>query len=56
VGMMMAELIDNVQNHNLDHDNHPYPFELPKTGITIDMSFFSRNRELNPDSSYSVNG
>jgi sarcosine oxidase subunit beta len=55
-GMMMAALIDEVQNHNRDHDNHPLQFKLPKTGITIDASFFSRNRELNPDSSYSVNG
>ena len=56
VGMMMSELIDKVENQNLDHDNHPHPFKLPETGISIDMSFFSRNREVNPESSFSVNG
>lgn len=55
-GMMMAELIDKVENQNLDHDNHPLHFKLPKTGIRIGMSFFSRNREVNPESSFSVNG
>jgi sarcosine oxidase subunit beta len=55
-GMMMGELIDKVENHNFDHDNHPLHFKLPKSGITIDTSFYSRNREVNPESSFSVNG
>lgn len=55
-GMLMAELIDNVENHNLDHDSHPLQFKLPNSGITINAGFYSRNRELNPESSYSVNG
>ena len=29
---------------------------LKNTGITIDVGFFSRKREINKDSSFSVNG
>lgn len=55
-GMMMAELIDQVENHNLDHDATPLQFELPRIGIPINAGFYSRNREINPDSSFTVNG
>lgn len=55
-GMMMAELIDNVDNQNLDHDKHPLQFKLPTIGIPINAGFFSRNRKINPESSYSVMG
>jgi len=55
-GMMMAELIDNVENQNLDHDKHPLQFKLPTIGIPINAGFFSRNRTINPESSYSVMG
>jgi sarcosine oxidase subunit beta len=55
-GMMMAELIDNVENHNLDHDATPLQFKLPKIGQRIDVGFYSRNRDINPDSSFTVNG
>ena len=55
-GMMMAALIDQVENRNLDHDRAPLRFELPGIGLEINAGFFSRNRTINPDSSYSVNG
>lgn len=55
-GMMMSELIDQCEKQGLDHDKTPLQFTLPVTGITLDMAAFSRNRELNPDSTYSVIG
>lgn len=55
-GMMMAELIDRIENHGLDHDNEPFQFTLPRCGISIDVGFYSRNREINYNSSFSVNG
>jgi len=54
-GRMMAELIDACQK-GLDHDKEPFQFKLPHLGRTIDVGFFSRNREINYDSSFSVNG
>ncbi len=56
VGMVMAELIDQCEHHGLDHDQNPLQFTLPHTGITIDIGFYSRNREINYNSSFSVNG
>jgi sarcosine oxidase subunit beta len=55
-GMMMAELIEYTEKKGQDHDLHPLQFLLPRTGVTLDMRAFSRNRELNPDSTYSVIG
>jgi len=54
-GRMMAELIDACQK-GLDHDIEPFQFKLPHLGRKIDVGFFSRNREINYDSSFSVNG
>lgn len=39
-----------------DHDTDPVKVELPYTGLTLDMSVFGRNREINRDSSFSVLG
>ena len=56
VGRMMAELIDAVEK-GLDHDNQPFQYELKYlAGRKIDMGFYSRKREINYDSSFSVNG
>ncbi len=55
-GKMMTELIDKTVKEGLDHDQEPLQYTLEKTGITLDMAAFSRNRELNPDSTYSVIG
>ena len=54
-GRMMAELIDACEK-GLDHDKEPFQFKLPHLGRKIDVGFFSRNREINYDSSFSVNG
>ncbi|MCF8044554.1 MAG: FAD-binding oxidoreductase [Desulfarculaceae bacterium] len=56
VGRMMAELVDAVEK-GLDHDNQPFQYELKYiAGRKIDMGFYSRKREINYDSSFSVNG
>jgi len=55
VGIMMAELIDACEK-GLDHDAKPFQFKLPHIGRTIDVGFFSRKREINYNSSFSVNG
>jgi sarcosine oxidase subunit beta len=55
VGMVMAELIDRVEAGH-DHDRDPVRFTLKYTRRECNIGFFSRLRELNPDSSYSVIG
>lgn len=55
VGMMMAELIEACEQ-GLDHDQKPYQFELKYLGRFFDVGFFSRRREINQDSSFSVIG
>ncbi|MDM8556945.1 FAD-dependent oxidoreductase [Desulfococcaceae bacterium HSG7] len=55
VGRMMAELIDACEK-GLDHDKEPFQFKTVYTGRTFDTGFFSRNREINYNSSFSVNG
>jgi sarcosine oxidase subunit beta len=55
VGMMMAELIDYVEDGN-DHDGDPMCFALPNMDYNLDLRFFSRNREINRESSFSVVG
>jgi sarcosine oxidase subunit beta len=55
VGAMMAELIDACEK-GLDHDKQPFQFKLRHIGRRINVGFFSRKREINPDSSFSVNG
>jgi sarcosine oxidase subunit beta len=55
VGKLMAELITRVEAGH-DHDNDPVRFLLAYTGHTCNIGFFSRLRELNPESSYSVIG
>jgi len=55
VGVLMAELIDYSEKGH-DHDSEPFKLLMKHTGITLDVSFFSRKREVNEDSSFSVNG
>ncbi len=55
VGMMMAALIDYVERGN-DHDASPLRYPLPNMDFTLDMSFCSRKREINRESSFSVVG
>ena len=54
-GAMMAELIDKVEA-GCDHDSNPVQFFMRYTGRTFNMGFYSRLREINPDSSFSVVG
>jgi sarcosine oxidase subunit beta len=55
VGAMMAEMIQKIEAGH-DHDQDPIQFTLPHTGKTIDTGFYSRRREINWESSFSVNG
>jgi sarcosine oxidase subunit beta len=55
VGHVMAELIDKVE-HGHDHDHDPLKVRARYTDVDLDMAFYSRLREINPESSYSVNG
>ena len=54
-GHVMAELIDKVE-HGHDHDADPLKVKAAYTGVDLDMAFYSRLREINPNSSFSVNG
>jgi len=55
VGRMMAELIDACE-HGLDHDKDPFQFTFHYTKRSTNVGFFSRKREINTNSSFSVNG
>ena len=52
---MMAELITAVGNGH-DHDNDPLVVTGRFTGVELNMGNFSRNREINPDSTGTVLG
>ena len=55
VGLLMAELIDACEKGQ-DHDANAVQVKVPYTGVVLDAGFYSRNREINPNSSFSVNG
>ena len=54
-GKMMAALIGYCEAGN-DHDTQPMRFRLPYIDREIDVGFYSRKREINPESSFSVIG
>ncbi|SFI93567.1 NAD(P)/FAD-dependent oxidoreductase [Jannaschia pohangensis] len=54
-GRIMAALIAHCEGGG-DHDRTPLAFTLPYTGNTIDLGHFSRLRQANPASSFSVLG
>jgi sarcosine oxidase subunit beta len=55
VGVLMAELIEKIEaGHN--HDSDPVKFVMKYTGRECNIGFYSRLREINPDSSFSVIG
>lgn len=54
-GHCMAELITAVEAGH-DHDAAPLTVDGRYTGVALHLGSFSRNREINPDSSFSVNG
>lgn len=54
-GHLMAEVIDHVERGH-DHDADPVKVTCRYTGRVLDAGFYSRLREVNPNSSFSVNG
>jgi len=54
-GKMMAALVDYCENGN-DHDTNPVQFTLPYIQRDINVGFYSRKREINQESSFSVLG
>jgi len=52
---MMAELIDKVEAGH-DHDKSPLQFHMKYTARSFNVAFYSRLREINQDSSFSVIG
>ena len=55
VGEFMAKLIRECEEGR-DHDANPVSYRLKNLDRKIDLGFYSRNREINPDSSMSVLG
>ncbi|MEM7269312.1 MAG: FAD-dependent oxidoreductase [Pseudomonadota bacterium] len=55
VGEMMAKLITECEGGR-DHDADPVQFRFENVGMDISIGFFSRNREINKASSFSVLG
>ncbi|MFQ5610980.1 MAG: NAD(P)/FAD-dependent oxidoreductase, partial [Anaerolineae bacterium] len=54
-GHLMAELIDACEGGH-DHDHDPVQVQGRYTGLTLNAGAFSRLREINQDSSFSVRG
>jgi sarcosine oxidase subunit beta len=54
-GRLMAALIAYCESGN-DHDTAPLNFRFDHIGHEINAGFFSRKREINADSSFSVLG
>jgi sarcosine oxidase subunit beta len=55
VGILMAELIEACENGH-DHDSDPVTVTAEHTGSVLELGFYSRRREINTDSSFSVMG
>jgi sarcosine oxidase subunit beta len=55
VGKMMTELIARCEAGH-DHDADPIQYKMEITGRIINLAFYSRKREINPESSFSVIG
>lgn len=55
VGRLMAELISKCEKGR-DHDSDPVQYHMPHTGRSLNLGFFSRLRDINPDSSFTVVG
>ena len=54
-GKMMKEFIVYVESGN-NHDTDPMQYQLPNINFKLDMSYCSRLREINQESSFSVVG
>jgi sarcosine oxidase subunit beta len=55
VGHCMAELVEACENGH-DHDASPLQVRAVHTGFDLDLGMYSRLREIDPDSSFSVMG
>ncbi|MEJ2037642.1 MAG: FAD-dependent oxidoreductase [Desulfosarcinaceae bacterium] len=55
IGKIMARIIEACENGH-DHDQEPVTIQLKHTGFTLNTGFFSRNRDIVGDSSFSVLG
>jgi len=55
VGPLMADLIEACESGH-DHDHDPVIFHLKRLNRPLSIGFFSRNREVNTESSFSVLG
>lgn len=55
VGKLMAELIEASEGGH-DHDREPVTVTAAHTGSVIELGFYSRRREINTESSFSVMG
>lgn len=55
VGHMMAEMIHAAENGN-DQDASPVQVKMPHTGLVLNSGFYTRRREINENSSFSVLG
>jgi sarcosine oxidase subunit beta len=55
VGEIMADLIEATENGN-DQDNNPIDIHLKNIDYTVSSRFYTRLREVNQDSSFSVLG
>jgi sarcosine oxidase subunit beta len=55
IGQLLAEIIEACENGH-DHDNDPVKVKLRNIDFTLNTGFFSRNREIIEDSSFSVLG
>ncbi len=54
-GKLMAALVEYCEAGN-DHDSNPLQFRLPYIDQVIDAGFYSRKRQINENSSFSVLG
>ena len=55
VGAFMADLVQYCESGR-DHDKEPLQYRMNYIDYTLDIGFFSRNREINAESSFSVIG
>jgi sarcosine oxidase subunit beta len=55
VGRFIAAIVEASENGR-DHDTDPVSLQLEHTGLTVDLSHYSRRRPVNQDSSFTVMG
>ena len=55
IGQIMSRIIEACENGR-DHDHEPVTIVLKQIGFNLNTGFFSRNRDIVSDSSFSVLG